>query len=373
MFFYPIEEHIKQVSQKRRRVSKTKEYLSVVLKATAVRLILICHNAVAVWQVVVLWDSWKFWILAMGNFFILGEGVYIVMERDGIEQRWYSLWMVIYLVITMPVMWLLELGKFQLYDGSNTAPNVTNSTALPGSSTKTITAVTYDSVFFGVVNVNSENWIVITQEIMIYLLFLGRWILPRGGVSRVALAEILMEYLAMGTDIMEFFSIFEIPEVRTDSNLTYAVLTIWTLSFLQFIPVVLYRRNSKKLTIPRCVKLNEKCGDHLADFLVTLMTFFLQDGPFLVIRLYVIARFSVVTYSLAFFVVKNILVILVLCYRTLILCSVVSGDIDVENNRPESLGQNPPASPVERLSTLFAMKSSDETLQENTKVEPSHM
>lgn len=42
----------------------------------------------------------------------------------------------------------------------------------------------------------------------------GRWILPRGGITRDQLSSLLLEYVAIAADILEIFGAFEEEEVR---------------------------------------------------------------------------------------------------------------------------------------------------------------
>ena len=65
----------------------------------------------------------------------------------------------------------------------------------------------------------------------------------------------------------------------------------------------------------------------------------LQDGPFLAVRLYIMIVEKIVTYSLAFFTVKNILVVLLQIYRFFVLACCVdhtTGESIRRRRRPQT-------------------------------------
>lgn len=164
------------------------------------------------------------------------------------------------------------------------------------------------------------TWIVLIQESLVYLIVFGRWMLPRAEVSRAALSDLLLEYLAMASDIMELYAIFDEDVIQSNLGATYAILTIWSISFIQFVPVLVYKHKYRHLHSNRMKRIMRACGDYFSEVVVTLTSILLQDGPFLCLRLYIMIRFELVTYSLVFFVLKNVVAVLLLMYRLVILC-----------------------------------------------------
>lgn len=158
------------------------------------------------------------------------------------------------------------------------------------------------------------------QESLVYLIVFGRWILPRANVSRKDLSDLLLEYLAMASDIMELYALFDEDAVQQHLGVTYAILTIWSISFMQFIPVLFQKQKGGKVS-SRMLRINRACGTHFPEVFVTCTSIFLQDGPFLCLRLYIIIEFQLVTYSLVFFAVKNVVSNLLLLYRLVVLCT----------------------------------------------------
>ena len=162
---------------------------------------------------------------------------------------------------------------------------------------------------------------IIVQESLVYLLVISRWLLPRRKMSREFLADLLLEFLAIASDIMELLAVFDESAVRTNLILTYSVLGVWSASFIQFIPVLAHKRWMFRSVRRRETKCFTKaCGEYFVEIVYTLMSIFLQDGPFLVLRLYIMIQLNLITYSLVFFVLKNVVSLLLLAYRLVIMC-----------------------------------------------------
>lgn len=169
-------------------------------------------------------------------------------------------------------------------------------------------------------NLGDTTWIVMIQESLVYLIVFGRWILPRANVSRKDLSDLLLEYLAMASDIMELYALFDEDAVQQDLGITYAILTVWSISFMQFIPILVHKQKKGGKLSSRALKIQRTCGEHFPEVVVTCTSILLQDAPFLCLRLYIVIQFRLVTYSLVFFAVKNVVSNLLLFYRLTVLC-----------------------------------------------------
>lgn len=49
---------------------------------------------------------------------------------------------------------------------------------------------------------------------LMLIIILGRWMLPRGAITRDQLSILLLEYVAIAADILELFEAFEDDQVR---------------------------------------------------------------------------------------------------------------------------------------------------------------
>ena len=170
-----------------------------------------------------------------------------------------------------------------------------------------------------VLELNNEVWLIIVQESLVYLLVFSRWLLPRGNVTRVFLADLLLEFLAIASDIMELLAVFDEDEIRRNLKLTCAILAVWSASFIQFIPVLVHKRRARHVRNTKVPCINRNFGDKFVEVVVTLMNIFLQDLPFLVVRLYIVIQMRLITYSLIFFLLKNVVTLMLLSYRMFVI------------------------------------------------------
>lgn len=79
-----------------------------------------------------------------------------------------------------------------------------------------------------------EQWTRILEQIVLVVLILGRWLLPKGNLSRDQFSQLMLVYIGMAADIVEIFEAFRESKVMLEPMLTYAVLGVWSWSLLQF-------------------------------------------------------------------------------------------------------------------------------------------
>ena len=66
------------------------------------------------------------------------------------------------------------------------------------------------------------------------ILIIGRWMLPKGDLTRDQLSQLLLVYIGTAADIIEFFDSIKAEEVNTNQIFCLLVLSIWSWSLLQF-------------------------------------------------------------------------------------------------------------------------------------------
>ncbi|KAF6716231.1 Transmembrane protein 26 [Oryzias melastigma] len=154
---------------------------------------------------------------------------------------------------------------------------------------------------------------------MIILLILGKWLLPAAGeLNRDRLSQLLLVFVGTAADILEFVA--ETLGDIQDSSLTMVciILSVWTWSMLQFplhlsvIGVSEEENNDES---------RSRFSHNFSEIWSTLEALFIQDGPFLVVRLSVMFHFKLVHQMLIFFAIKNFLVVILNVYRFYILFS----------------------------------------------------
>lgn len=65
-------------------------------------------------------------------------------------------------------------------------------------------------------------------------IIIGRWLLPRGEITRDQLSALLLGYVGTAADILELFEVLQEEVVETQEQVTLAVLGVYTWSLLQF-------------------------------------------------------------------------------------------------------------------------------------------
>jgi hypothetical protein len=57
--------------------------------------------------------------------------------------------------------------------------------------------------------IDSELKVQFLEQLLLVILIVGRWMLPKGEISREQLSQILLAYLAIASDIVELFDVFK--------------------------------------------------------------------------------------------------------------------------------------------------------------------
>ena len=84
-------------------------------------------------------------------------------------------------------------------------------------------------------NVNSETLARQICELgLIIGIIIGRWLLPRGEITRDQLSALLLGYVGTAADILELFEVLQEQVVQTERQVTLAVLGVYSWSLLQF-------------------------------------------------------------------------------------------------------------------------------------------
>lgn len=77
------------------------------------------------------------------------------------------------------------------------------------------------------------------------VLILGRWLLPKGDLTRDQLSQLLLVYIGTAADIIEFFDSFKENTIANEPLLVFLTLGIWSWSLLQF-TIVLSATRARK-------------------------------------------------------------------------------------------------------------------------------
>lgn len=270
------------------------------------------------------------------------------------------------------------------------------------------------------------------EQALVLILVIGRWLLPKGEITRDQLSQLLLIYVGMAADIMEFTEVVKEedirrknPEMMQNKAFVNSMLLFWSISLLQFTLTVSamertaqrlekekaqleeelkkakeekalsakrnqivpssalytyqktkqhnevqlkYIQTSRGLEIKpergnsikkesqspakfgeastcrfRCINKIKKAFttaqntmQNYVELASLMIPMFMQDGPFLVMRLIIITKFDIYDDTLYFLTCKNALVVMLQVYRIFVLY-YVPPEKDTDELFPEDL------------------------------------
>uniref|UniRef100_A0A667X5K0 Transmembrane protein 26b n=1 Tax=Myripristis murdjan TaxID=586833 RepID=A0A667X5K0_9TELE len=278
--------------------------------AVVTRSFFILISLIGVWGVVLVKKNGLYWFLTILYLPLVAEMILTLKRRQGKDYKWFSPAIFFFLISIIPSLWILELHHQEnkstdsrcdkidsrLFNILRNSTNGTESIASPLSS------------------VCANDWILALHQILLILLILGKWVLPAGeGLTRDQLSQLLLIFVGTAADILEFTS-----ETLSDVNpiMVYIILGVWTWSMLQFpLHLSVMGASSDELSDASASLFSRL----RTDIWSTVEALFIQDGPFLVVRLTVMIYFGVVHQMLIFFAIKNFLVVILNIYRLFVL------------------------------------------------------
>lgn len=67
-----------------------------------------------------------------------------------------------------------------------------------------------------------------------FIIILGRWILPKGDISHSALSQLLLVYISLASDILDLLTLLHEQKIERSSQMVYVVLATFSVCMLQF-------------------------------------------------------------------------------------------------------------------------------------------
>jgi hypothetical protein len=184
-----------------------------------------------------------------------------------------------------------------------------------------------------------DDWVVAIEVTFLMIIIIGRWLLPKGKISRSALSQLLLVYLSLASDMIDLLSIFQEDKVIRNTKMVYSILAVFSWSTFQFSLNLVatrgrnfrlepdpsnqdfnqnfkdqFRRNGNKPNLGVCHKL------YTSELPSIFITILMQDLPFLVLRLIAVIHFEVQSYTTIFFTCKNLFILFLQIYRLWSIC-----------------------------------------------------
>ncbi|XP_075697065.1 transmembrane protein 26-like [Rhinoderma darwinii] len=280
-----------------------------ILAAIFSRLLFALHGAIMVILVIIYMEDNTYWILSIGILLLFLEIIVTLKMTKNGEWKWFSPMVFLYLCTIIPSIFVMELNNLEY------KRNLTN------LSNAECTESLYHEISTDVQS---------AEELTILVLIIGRWLMPRGKMNRDQLAQLLLTYLALGADILDILELMKEPSVKTNRTITVVGLCLFTWAVMQFTLVLTQtlptssshtevdQQTHSSSGVKNCI-LSLCCTSEVWSIMVTVG---MQDGPFLIYRLYLVTREGVFNDSMTFFICKNILSVIIQVYRVVVyLCN----------------------------------------------------
>ncbi|KAK2824494.1 hypothetical protein Q5P01_021669 [Channa striata] len=296
--------------------------------AIVTRALFILVSLAGVWRVTWVKKEPTYWLLTVLFLPLVLEMIVTLKRRRGQDYKWFSPPIFLFLISIIPSIWLLELHHQQdkasgsqcnKLDSWENVRSLITLNETTGNLTNPNILKHINQIFSAVC---SNDWILALHQILLILVIVGKWLLPLGGgVTRDELSQLLLIFVGTAADILEFTSETLSDVKEKNSLLVYIILGVWTWSMLQF-PLHLAGHGNSNPNHENEQRAQEVSllTRYSTDIWSIVEALFIQDGPFLVVRLTVMTYFNVFHQMLGFFAIKNFLVVILNLYRLIVIC-----------------------------------------------------
>ncbi|XP_076833703.1 transmembrane protein 26 [Brachyhypopomus gauderio] len=293
--------------------------------AVITRSLFILVSLIGVWRVTQVKNENLYWLLTFLYVPLVVEMIITLRRRKGQDYKWFSPAILFFLISIIPSIWILQLHQSKPSDlQCKKLDSWENIVSMVETFNRTRGNHTLKGVEHLLSSVCANDWILALHQVLLILLIIGKWFLPLGGgVTRDELSQLLLIFVGTAADILEFTSETLSDVKHLHSKLEYIILGVWTWSMLQFplhLAVVTSRPGEPCEAEGEVVHKKSLLARHSTDIWNIVESLFIQDGPFLVVRLTVIIYFKIFHQMLVFFTIKNLLVVILNLYRVVVIC-----------------------------------------------------
>jgi hypothetical protein len=285
-----------------------KSFACSVSSAILVRFICVLHVIIlTTWAII----SYKVEYLMVSyfiSFVILIEGAYAAIVRQGRESKYFSLSIYMYILACVLPIWVLTNKRFQWVYYNH----IVNGTILDG----VFIIANGDPPEYK----NSHEIIYrINENVFMAVLVLSAWLLPKDDINRDNSYGLMMQNLTMAADAHELlYSADSLIILQSDSkllNLSFngLVLCVWTFSLPLFVMNGTTETLQEKIFRQSTNRHIEKIFGHF--YWKYFTTMLLMDGPFFIIRMFIVSDYKIIGLQNIFYISKNILQNLIIIVR----------------------------------------------------------
>eukprot|EP00794_Sanderia_malayensis_P015376 gene15376-16956_t len=182
----------------------------VLLKSLWTRILFFAHGFFSIYLASMYFGNSLIWIISLGMVFLLIEMFYTLKVRKGQEYKYFWPSGFLYIITIAPIIWIFDMEALDLLEFSASAKH----NKFMGMSKEDVARLIFElGLIFGII--------------------LGRWLMPRGKLTRDQLSALLLGYVGTAADIVELKVETEIEE-SGKVPIKMAVLGAYTWSLFQF-------------------------------------------------------------------------------------------------------------------------------------------
>ncbi|XP_030630944.1 transmembrane protein 26b [Chanos chanos] len=295
--------------------------------AVVTRLLFILLSLIGVWRVTWVKNNNYYWFLTILYLPLVAEMMLTLRRRKGKDYKWLSPAILLFLISIIPTIWILELHHQQNKTNDDQCRKLDSTESIKSMIDFLRNTTSTDESFKDSVRILSSvcanDWILALHQIVLILLILGKWLLPIGeGITRDELSQLLLIFVGIAADILEFTSETIIDVKDKSPEMVYVILAVWTWSMLQFpLHLSVLSSRSEDASEGSFLKM------HRTSIWGIVESLFIQDGPFLIVRMTIMFHFDVYHQMLVFFAIKNFLVVILNFYRLWVICQDYRSDL----------------------------------------------
>ncbi|XP_065061090.1 transmembrane protein 26-like [Rhopilema esculentum] len=182
----------------------------VIFKSLCTRILFFSHGFWAVYLGALFFENSLVWIVALSMAALLIETIYTLWWRKGQEYKYFWPSGFFYIMTIIPVIWIFDLASLDIIKLASKDPPIS---------------------FIGLGKDKVGR--LIFELGLIFGIIIGRWLMPRGKLTRDQLSALLIGYVGTAADIVELKVETEIKDSGKE-QITLAVLVAYTWAILQF-------------------------------------------------------------------------------------------------------------------------------------------
>lgn len=206
-------------------------YIAAILS----RILFSFHVGVTTWWLTQVTANYEYWYI-MGACLscLLLETLITVIYRKGHEYYWFCPSIFIFTAAEIPCFSILRMHLGSCLRSVRMNNALSESIKCSTNVTRSSIESQIQSLGLNALFSDDEKAISGLDQTFVLLLVVGRWLLPKGQMSRDQLSQLLLIYIAAAADIVELTEIYEVRQVLSNTSMINLLTALWSISLLQF-------------------------------------------------------------------------------------------------------------------------------------------